>query len=157
MLWPQALSIPAILPSYFCPLLLSEMVKQERARQEFIQRDFLFNRSLGKVFTQDSASRHGACMMLSECVVLWKVSWALLCWMAALSAANSLRCEQPPEDFVMLPSSLLALSSSHMLIYINETCESKTVCQSQITLLWFSSFSRKRWGYCTHSSPFTAK
>lgn len=63
-------------------------------------------------------SRHGVCMVLTEYVVLWKVNRALLCRMAAPGSAAKLLCrEQPPEDFVLLPSSSLAFSSSHMLIY----------------------------------------
>lgn len=85
-------------------------------------------------------------------VVLWKVNWALLCQMAAPSAVKSMCHEQPLEDFVLPPSNSLAFSSSHVYLYKLNLWKQDSMSKSDY-LVWLSSFSRKRCGYCTHSSP----
>lgn len=136
------------------------MVKREElAWQQFIWGGtFCVIRASGECLHTGILSRRGACMVLTEYVVLWKVNWALLCRMAAPGSAAKLLCrEQPPEDFVLLPSSSLAFSSSHMLIYKKVNLRKQDSTSKSNYVVWLSSFGRERWGVLYSFISFPCK
>lgn len=75
LLWPQALSTPAILPSYFCPLLSA---RAAQTRKEFLGREtFCLIRACGECLHTRILSRHSHGPG-------WVVIWKVLCcvgWM----------------------------------------------------------------------------
>lgn len=137
--------MPATLPSYFCPLLSASAAQ---TRKEFAgQGDFLFNQSLWGVFAQKDLVQALAGWWLGRWTGLCCVGW--MChqvlpspWAVSSHGRTWFCCHQVHQLAV------------NLLCLFIRTKRAKTRQCVRVKLLGVaSSFSRKRWRYCTHSSP----